>query len=216
MAYATEADYDWTTVSGGVKITKYKGNEKEIAIPERLDGRPVRTIGNNAFKETNLTSVMIPDSVTKIESAAFSDNDLTKVIISRNVTDIAANAFVNNQATPADLTIIGQQGSAAETYANNHTHTFEAIAMFGTEGDYEWELNLDWDLDTVRITKYTGQNKEVVIPATIDGKAVTVIAYAGSGAFGSKGLTSVKIPEGVKEIGQWAFGTNELNDCKYF
>ncbi|MCL1959628.1 MAG: leucine-rich repeat protein [Spirochaetes bacterium] len=57
------------------------------------------------------------------------------------------------------------------------------------------------------ITKYTGFDTVVVIPATIDGKKITAI---GDGAFRKADLTRVTIPEGVTTIGNSAFLDNKL------
>ena len=55
----------------------------------------------------------------------------------------------------------------------------------------------------VVIAKYTGAGGDVVIPATIGGKAVVGI---GMFAFtGNKSLRTVTIPAGVTSIGEWAF-----------
>jgi hypothetical protein len=60
----------------------------------------------------------------------------------------------------------------------------------------------------VEITRYRGQGGDVVIPATIGGKAVVGI---GAEAFqGYKWLTSVTIPEGVISIGRGAFSQSGL------
>ena len=57
--------------------------------------------------------------------------------------------------------------------------------------------------DTITITKYTGTNKDVTIPAEINGKPVTAI---GDRAFSENfNLTSVNIPVGVTSIGLEAF-----------
>jgi len=57
------------------------------------------------------------------------------------------------------------------------------------------------------ITKYTGFDTVVVIPATIGGRKITAIGYE---AFRKADLTSVTIPEGVTEIGDYAFRDNKL------
>ena len=56
--------------------------------------------------------------------------------------------------------------------------------------------------DTVSITKYIGEDTDVVIPAAIDGKPVTVI---GERAFSRKPIETVVLPDGLKQIWQYAF-----------
>lgn len=67
--------------------------------------------------------------------------------------------------------------------------------------DYEYEILND---GTVSLTKYKGTSSEIVIPETIDAKAVTVIK---SDAFSNlEQQKSVSVPSGVKIIGDHAFG----------
>ena len=60
---------------------------------------------------------------------------------------------------------------------------------------------------TVTITGYTGASKDVIIPAQINGKPVIAI---GIGAFNTRQLTSVSIPNSVTTIGNQAFYRNQL------
>jgi hypothetical protein len=59
------------------------------------------------------------------------------------------------------------------------------------------------------IFEYTGTEKNVVIPPSIDGEDVTAI---GPYAFAEQGLTSVTIPNGVTYIGKRAFAGNQLTE----
>ena len=76
--------------------------------------------------------------------------------------------------------------------------------MVYTEGFYKYQL---FDDDTVMITEYTGNETEIVIPATLGGfKVSTVGSSNGYGAFeGMVEITSITIPEGVEEIAACAF-----------
>ncbi len=57
---------------------------------------------------------------------------------------------------------------------------------------------------TIEISGYTGNDTEVVIPSTIDGRFVTSIGN--SAFFKNDYITSVTIPYCVKSIGNYAFG----------
>jgi hypothetical protein len=76
-----------------------------------------------------------------------------------------------------------------------------AAAFAQTEADYTF------DAATGTITKYSGWDTELVIPASIGGKPVTAI---GSGAFEKANLTAVTIPNGITSIGSSAFANNQL------
>jgi hypothetical protein len=68
-----------------VTIIGYGGSSKTVVIPERINNLPVVAIGDFAFLGNQLTSVIIPNSVTAIGHGAFSDNQLTSVTIGTNV-----------------------------------------------------------------------------------------------------------------------------------
>jgi hypothetical protein len=82
----TITDYD---VDGGL----------DVVIPSTIGGVAVEHIGDEAFSDKTLTSVIIPDSVTTIGDYAFYVNQLTSVIIPDSVTSIDGYVFANNHLT---------------------------------------------------------------------------------------------------------------------
>ena len=73
----------------------YKPEQTEIALPEEIDGLPVKTIGKNAFYQYKDTrSFVLPQNLLKIESCAFYRCYLLqKMIIPKNVELIESEAF---------------------------------------------------------------------------------------------------------------------------
>src|SRR5512133_1660196 len=68
-----QAQFSYIVTNGTVTITGYTGPGGAVTIPITINGLPVAGIGASAFDSCfSLTSVMIPDSVTSIESGAFS------------------------------------------------------------------------------------------------------------------------------------------------
>jgi hypothetical protein len=144
--YTPERYFEYWVPSwgGSAQIDRYSSNgPKDVRIPKRLGGYPVTTIfiyhdatGRNpigSFQGRGLTSVEIPDTVTRIEDNAFSWNNLQEVTIPASVTYVGRAAFWGNKGTntatqrPEQFIIRGVRGSAAEAYAKSYGHTFIAI-----------------------------------------------------------------------------------------
>lgn len=98
---ATPEEYfSYTILNGKAEITAYSSEgPKDVVIPSTLGGYPVTSIngwwGGGAFSEMGITSVEIPDSITKIGSYAFYGNSLTMAIIPDSVVNIGESAFQN-------------------------------------------------------------------------------------------------------------------------
>lgn len=93
-------------------------------------------------------------------------------------------------------------------YAQWRTVPYSNIESTIRFEDAELEVNKDGGLT---VKRYIGTKKDIVIPSTVLGRPVTEI---GEYAFQGKGLTSVKIPDGVKIIGKGAFAKNELTSIE--
>ena len=94
----TSGDYEYTVINGGAdgaEITKYIGSGGRVTIPSKIDGYPVKSIGDWAFYGcSSLTSVTIPNSVTSIGNNAFYGcSSLTSVTIPDSVTSIGDGGF---------------------------------------------------------------------------------------------------------------------------
>jgi len=80
--------------NGGITITGYTGSRKDVVIPSTIEGIRVTSIQYDSFKNKNITSVIIPNSVKDIGPRAFAGcTSLASVTIPDGVTGIAFSAF---------------------------------------------------------------------------------------------------------------------------
>src|SRR5690606_33172619 len=89
------------------------------------------------------------------------------------------------------------------------TLAFAGNAFAATSGDYEYTDNGD---GTATITSYSGSDTNLVIPDTLNSLSVT---HIGANAFENKSFNSVVIPSSVKNIGQWAFSSSDIQSVSF-
>ena len=69
-------------------------NGTEIIIPSEYNGKPVKCIGEGAFNNSGIESIILPDSVVYINSRAFKEcSGLKNLIVCGDVTQIYKNSF---------------------------------------------------------------------------------------------------------------------------
>lgn len=145
---APSRDFTFDATTGTIK--KYNGNDAVVNIPSEINGTPVTTIGNAAFRDSSVTSVTIPASVTEIGANAFA-----------GCTNLTSVNYIGDWS---NLTI--QSGNpAVQDAANAPLFDFEFIPPDNT---------------AVIVTnyKYNGAAADVTIPSRYQGKPVTTIGHA--------------------------------------
>jgi|GEM_PF-1017847 len=204
LSAGMEGDYYVELFRGEATVLHYYGNDAEIVIPAEILGCPVTTIGMHAFTSlTDATSIVIPDSVKKIDSWAFGWNEaLTEIVIPLSVETIYMEIFTGCHALQ---NIYCEASERPEGWNDNWANGCNANIWFGgnmkigTIGEFRVEYNESG----LTIISYIGEALDVVIPSELDGIPVTEIAPQ---AFYSRDdLTSVTIPDTVTRIGYNAF-----------
>ena len=173
---APSRDFTFDATTGTIK--KYNRNDAVVNIPSEINGTPVTTIGNAAFRDSSVTSVTIPDSVTEIGANAFA-----------GCTNLTSVNYIGGDWSK--LTI--QSGNPAVEDAAKDAANEQLF-------DFEFILNNT----AVIVTDYKGTAADVTIPSRYKGKPVTMIDHA---AFhDNSAVTSVTIPDSVTAIPDYAFG----------
>lgn len=173
---APSRDFTFDATTGTIK--KYNGNDAVVNIPSEINGTPVTTIGNAAFRDSSVTSVTIPDSVTEIGANAFA-----------GCTNLTSVNYIGGDWSK--LTI--QSGNPAVEDAAKDAANEQLF-------DFEFILNNT----AVIVIRYKGTAADVTIPSRYKGKPVTVIDH--TAFYNNSAVTSVTIPDSVTAIPDYAFG----------
>lgn len=142
-------EFDINLCSSAAALTKYLGNEKEIVIPEKIDGYSVESIGESTFEGCEITSVTIPDGVCVIGESAFEDcTELVSITIPDSVSEIKSRAFAKCSSLkevelPDSMTQI-------EESIFYYCTTLERIIIPDSVSDVEWTAF--WECENAVIT----------------------------------------------------------------
>ena len=108
----------------------YRCNKLDnVTVPES-----VKKVGQYTFGGcTSMSNIQLPDSLESIDKCAFVDCDsLTNITIPKNVSSIGSNAFgykveKDTFVKGNDMTITGNESTAAKDYANANDITFDSL-----------------------------------------------------------------------------------------
>lgn len=170
-------------------VADYSGTASRVMIAAEYEGVPVKEIGASAFWRSNITAVVIPDSVTTIGSSAFfSCSNLTIVGLPEGLTTIGSSAF--HRCTRLASIIIPESVTHIDARAFSDCSSLTNIIL--PEG-------------ITAIDDYVFENCTSLTDITIP-ESVTAIGLC---AFnGCTSLTGITIPASVTAIGECAF-----DDC---
>jgi hypothetical protein len=193
---------DYSSVNG---VLFDKSQTTVIQCPGGLLGsysipEGVANIGDEAFVNSSLTSIMLPVSVISIGDWAFEGcGNLAGIAIPNSVASIGDYAFdscgLTNVAIPSSVISIG-------TGAFLQCAALSAITVAASNSYYSSIAGVLFDKNQTTLICYPG--------GLFGGYTIpTGVNSVGSEAFANSGLTSLTIPNSITSIGDWAF-----QDCQ--
>lgn len=191
VAHADEVmvsgDFSYVMVGENeLTIVGYSGQANEVVIPAEVDGYKVLNIGAEAFMENeSVQSVIIPDSLYKVENSAFEGcKNLSSVSFGANTKWIASRAFAECPALsevelPKNIKILGSEAFLG----TGITEVYIPKSMIETHYDYKTGNG-----------PFGGSGLNTVVFE--DG-----VSVLGRGIFaGAESLVDIEIPDTVTEI----------------
>lgn len=186
------SDFEYKTGDGQATIEKYIGTRKDVIIPEKIDDCTVVSINICAFDETDIESVVIPDTVTTIWNHAFYNcKKLHTVDMGNGVETLIQKTFYgcekleNLKLSPNLKQSDDAAFSGCSSLKELHIpKTFTA-----------WDMEMFYGNSLTKLTFEDGLE--------------SVGAYA---CFWNDGtLKEVTFPASVKKLGEWTFNTGVEN-----
>ena len=196
--------------SGGV-ITSYNWwgvCGRDVFIPSIINGITVKEIGQWAFMERGVESVVFPETLIKINREAFIMNRLTEITLPNSLLSIEERAFAYNPwKSEFGNQVVGYTLKDPSEISRASDANIHLIQLVTPESCFTFNAGT--------ITNYNKGwadcNENVTIPATINGQAVKKIW---SNAFKEKEIKSVIFPNTITHIGQAAFRGNKLAEIQ--
>lgn len=143
--YAISGDWVYYKLSASTaSIVRYDGEEENVKVPSAIDGYTITSIDGcseifeseyhtgvwaGAFESSGISSVEIPNTVTKIGDRAFHDcENLKSVEVGKKVTEIGEKAFGFNETGKVEnFSITCNYASAAYKYALDNSLSYTLL-----------------------------------------------------------------------------------------
>lgn len=228
LAYAaTPPDSCFAFNAGTGTITDYYDHEgnnpanpacpRDVDIPETIGGLTVTAVGSNSFSYKQLTDVTIPTSVTSIGGGAFSGNKLKHITVPFNVTNIGGTAFVDNQI----VTVVIENISATVEHSSFRGNPIASMTIGGntyTEQSPTSSVEC-FSISGSRLNDYHQASALIARNhGVLCGREVAVpegVVDVGSYAFQNNQLTSISFPDSVITIESYAFWQNKITNVTF-
>lgn len=188
----TDFIYETNAENDGVVILKYIGSRGNVIIPEEIEGYKVKVIGVDAFKASNIASVVCPASLEEIKNNAFRESSISAITLNEGLLSIGASAFRDSGLKEISFP------STLEKFIGGYQFYQSKLS----------KVTLPVNIAVIPEGCYSSANLSTVeIPEGV----TTVSAYA----FSNNNISKVTFPSTLKTVGAEAFMGNPLKEATF-
>ncbi|WP_282035954.1 leucine-rich repeat protein [Saccharicrinis aurantiacus] len=198
------------TSLGVIHNCTYDFENKNIIIPNSIDGTTVKYIEEKTFYNKKIEAIILPESLIAIKTYAFAYNKITSLEIPDELVGIGASAFYNNSIASVKLGA-GITDIGLNAFYKNKLTTVSIPDKVTKIGNSAFREN---SLETISIPK----NVEEIGYYAFANNQITSISFSADGAlksiaveaFSVNKLQSLTIPSYIISIEKGAFKTNAI------
>lgn len=218
------------TSDGSAEVVGSYKQSASIVIPQTITDEAgnaynVTKIGRRSFYQNfNLSNIKLPETLKSIGDSAFFNTNIQEITLPASLTEIGKNAFyycyslntVYAECSPLDISAGCFYFYSTLYVPSEYEDQYKAAIGWG---NFSQIISKDFIYSdfvlkkltdkTVSVIKYTGTQTDLTIPdeVKINKKSYKITAI-GESAFDRIGVTSVKLPKWLEEIGSRAFYNN--------
>ncbi len=199
-------DFKYELIDNTYTITSYKGDSKNVVIPNEYNDIAVTKIKEEAFIDAKITSITLGDNITHIYKNAFSNSTIKKITFNDKISYIGDYCFYGCQSLsissfPSSLTYLGTNSlylTSMYNQAKDNEFLYLGDILYGYKGFITSKIELNVKEGTR------------LIAASSFERPATETSY---------GITKLTIPNSIKYINDRAFfkcgeiTSLEINDC---
>lgn len=201
-------DYSYEEKAEGIVITSYLGLGGDVEVPQIIGGKPVIEIGGGAFRNKNITSLILPSTIKKIGIYAFSSNAIKELNTPNDLVEIGDNAFAYNNIDKLTLND-GLQIVGVEAFIGNNIEdliipgSLKIIENAVFASNKIKSLIILEGVEEIKENTFGGNNIiDLVLPSTL--------RSIGRNGFSTNNLHQVTLPTNLEYIGVSAFRNNRI------
>lgn len=120
MPETPDACFSWQVREDAVWITGYSGTEDTCAVPETLDGLPVRGICAGAFAGAQLKTLVLSSQMRALEAGAFTGCTVEEIYLFDSLTQISDKTFAGCE----NLATIHMNAATNPVYSTSYYAAF--------------------------------------------------------------------------------------------
>lgn len=188
------------------KITGYSGDEKEISIPEKLGGYPVKLIDESAFTDcASLERLIIPEGIVEICDKAFENCLSLQYIKIPSTLKIVGNSVFPEMLTDVytlDFSDLETALRLCERNPNYYGSKFPSASdhRLYINGKSAETVTVPEGTKTIIMDVFTNviNVKKVILPKGVE----TIARYA---FFNCSSLETINLPDGLTTVNEYAF-----------